>query len=130
MKGSGTVVQDSRSKAWMYLWWQNGNRRSKSLGHHKTKTSAWKAAKPLRDALEAKVQIRPEMPNVAALVESYRAEKMPKRMDTRRSYEVWLKNHVLPKWGSGTLAEVQARPWNCGWTHLRCHQEPGTSVLS
>jgi integrase len=35
---------------------------------------------------------------------------MPKRVDTRRSYEVWLKNHILPKWGVCSLVELQARP--------------------
>ena len=35
---------------------------------------------------------------------------MPKRSDTRRSYEVWLSNHILPKWGDCPLTELQARP--------------------
>jgi integrase len=47
---------------------------------------------------------------VAALVEQYRVEKMPQRKDTRRNYECWLRNHILPKWGSCALTEVQARP--------------------
>jgi len=33
-----------------------------------------------------------------------------KRTDTRRSYEVWLRNHILPKWGDCALTELQARP--------------------
>jgi hypothetical protein len=47
---------------------------------------------------------------VNMLVEQYRAEKMPKRRDTRRSYEVWIRNHILPKWGECALLDVQARP--------------------
>ncbi|HLK33140.1 MAG TPA: site-specific integrase [Terriglobales bacterium] len=35
---------------------------------------------------------------------------MPRRADTRRSYEVWLNNHVLPTWGDRSLNDVQARP--------------------
>lgn len=35
---------------------------------------------------------------------------MPKRSDTRRSYEVWVRNYILPKWGCGVLSDVQARP--------------------
>jgi integrase len=35
---------------------------------------------------------------------------MPKRSDTRRSYEVWLSNHILPKWGERALSDLQARP--------------------
>jgi integrase len=37
-------------------------------------------------------------------------EKMPTRTDTRRSYEVWLRNHILPRWGDSLLFELQARP--------------------
>jgi integrase len=44
------------------------------------------------------------------LVEQYRAEKMPKRCDTRRTYDCWLRNHIVLKWGGCALAEVQARP--------------------
>ena len=35
---------------------------------------------------------------------------MPKRTDTRRLYEVWLRNHILPRWGECSLTELQARP--------------------
>jgi integrase len=35
---------------------------------------------------------------------------MPKRTDTRRSYEVWLRNHILPRWGDCPLTDLQARP--------------------
>ena len=40
----------------------------------------------------------------------YREEKMPKRADTRRAYEVWLNNHILPTWADCSLTDVQARP--------------------
>ena len=90
MRGSGTVVHDKRINAWNFLWWQDGKRKSKSLGHHPTKASAWRAAKPLRDALETKPKINRSSITVQALAEQYRAEKMPTRIDTRRSYEVWL----------------------------------------
>ena len=49
-------------------------------------------------------------PTVSSLVEQYRREKMPKHKDTRRSYEAWLRNHILPKWGECTLSDLQARP--------------------
>ena len=34
---------------------------------------------------------------------------MRKRTDTRRSYEVWLNNHILPKWGDRLLNDLEAR---------------------
>ena len=49
-------------------------------------------------------------PTVAELVEHYRVEKMPRRSDTRRSYGVWINNHILPKWGDRSLFDIQPRP--------------------
>jgi integrase len=109
MRGSGTVVLDRRINTWNFLWWEGGKRKSKSLGHHTTKMNAWKAAKPLRDALETKPKNVTGI-NMGTLVTQYRQEKMPTRVDTRRSYDVWLHNHILPKWGDCVLTDVQARP--------------------
>jgi integrase len=47
---------------------------------------------------------------VNTLLEGYRTEKMPKRQDTRRSYEMWFKNHIIPKWGDEPLVAMKARP--------------------
>src|SRR3984893_6309306 len=35
---------------------------------------------------------------------------MPARASTRRGYETWLDNHILPRWGDCELTELQARP--------------------
>jgi hypothetical protein len=82
------------------------------VSQYPTQASAWRAAKPLRDAIENQTQVNPSnvAPTVTALVEQYRAEKMPRRNDTRRSYDVWLRNHIVPKWGEFGLSDVQARP--------------------
>jgi integrase len=50
------------------------------------------------------------VPNLLSLIEQYRLEKMPKRSDTRRAYEVWIKNYIIPKWGNYVLSDIQARP--------------------
>jgi integrase len=133
MRGSGTVVQDNRSKAWMFLWWENGKRKSKSLGQHPNRTSAWRSAKPYRDALEnqpekakplrsdlesqTKPKPKEEAPEpeesvitVSTLVEKYREEKMPRRASTRSGYNSWLDNHIVPVWGEHVISDVQARP--------------------
>ena len=39
---------------------------------------------------------------------------MPRRLSTRRSYDAWLNNHILPRWGNCLLADLQAAPWNYG----------------
>ena len=112
---SGSVVLDKRIKAWNFFFWENGKRRSKKIGtlsQYPTKASAWRAAKPMRDAIENQTQVSiiGAAPTVSMLVEQYREEKMPRRSDTRRSYDVWLRNHIIPKWGEYVLPNVQARP--------------------
>ena len=105
---TGSVVKDKRSQKWQFFWWTSGRRYSKTLGRFATKTAAWNAAQVFRAKLP---QPQPSSaPTVAALVEQYRAEKMPKRYSTRRSYNAWLRNHVVPKFGTCPLSDVQARP--------------------
>ena len=102
-------MQDKRDKVWQLYWWEDGRRRSKALGRFPTKSAAWKAAKPLRDAMETEKVSTPSI-TVSELVNHYRAEKMPTRYSTRRAYEVWLRHRLVPKWGDCLITDVQARP--------------------
>jgi len=95
------------------LWWKDGKRCSRLLGtadEHPTKASAWRAAIAFQDSLETQVEPVTRSMRLNPLVQAYRLEKMPKRVDTRRAYEVWLRNHILPRWGECHLTELQARP--------------------
>ena len=108
----GSVRLDKRRKTWNYLWYQNGQRRSKLIGtkqEYPTKGAAWSAAESLRNTIEGQRKADHGL-TVRAVVAHYREEKMPKRADTRRAYEVWLSNHILPTWGDCSLNEVKARP--------------------
>ena len=108
----GSVVLDKRIKTWNFFWWEDGKRHSKAVGSLRdlpTKAAAWKAAKPLRDAVEERGGAC-GAPSVNDLAVRYRKEKMPVRIDTRRAYEVWLSNHILPRWGRCLLSDMQARP--------------------
>jgi len=107
---TGSVVHDKRDKVWRFFWWENGKRRSKGLGRFSTKRAAWDAAKPLREELEREPVSKSPTPIVTSLVDYYRAEKMPTRKDTRRSYEMWFCNHITPRWGACALSDLQARP--------------------
>lgn len=110
---TGSVVFDKRRKTWNYLWWDEGKRRCKPLGTKcqlPTKASAWRAAKVLEDSQESEVKVVTNASTLNMLVEQYRAEKMPKRADTRRTYDAWLRNHILPRWRDCSLSELQARP--------------------
>jgi integrase len=107
---SGSVVQDKRSKVWNFYWWEHGKRRSKVLGRFPTKTAAWNAAQVLRGQLSKAPPNRNHVPTVAILVDQYRSEKMPTRLDTNRGYESWIRVHILPKWGQNPITDLQARP--------------------
>jgi integrase len=108
----GCVRFDKRRKTWNYLWYEDGKRRSKVIGtkqEYPTKGTAWNAAECLINTIEIQHKLDHTLA-VRALVADYRKEKMPKRVDTRRTYQAWLNNHILPKWGDCSLSEVQARP--------------------
>jgi integrase len=108
----GSVRFDKRRGTWNYLFYDHGKRRSKLIGtkqQYPTKAGAWKAVD-----MEVSKTINQKKPihvmTVRTLVIHYREEKMPKRVDTRRSYEVWITNYILPQWGDCCLNDVQARP--------------------
>ena len=113
---------DKRRGTWNDLWNDGATRRSKLIGtkqEYPTKAAAWEAVKTFTATLERRRAVC-DVLTVNTLVTHYREEKMPKRTDTRRSYEVWLRNHILPKWGDcssgrhagatgGTVASLLSR---------------------
>ena len=105
----GSVTFNRRFGTWVYLWWKDGKRHSRTIGTTKdfpTKEAAWQVAKGKRG--------EPPPPttagNLRTLVAQYRQERMPQRQSTRRGYNAWLDNHILPKWGSSPIPFLQARP--------------------
>jgi integrase len=107
-RAMGCVRYDKRRGTWNYLFYDHGKRRSNRIGTKKeypTKAAAWNAVAPA----ESKPQPS-SAPTVAALVAQYRVEKMPKRYSTYRAYDSWLRNHIIPKFGSCAISDVQARP--------------------
>ena len=58
-----------------------------------------------------KLQAKRNAPTVSWVVEQYQAEKMSKlRHSTQRVSELWIKKHVLPRWGEQPITELQPRP--------------------
>jgi integrase len=109
-KPKGSVVFNRTRSTWNFLWVENGSRRSRKLGtltELPTRSDALRKAEAVRRKLRL-VAGRTAV-SIKQLVEQYRAERMPMRSDTRRAYEVWLKNHILPRWGDCELSELQAR---------------------
>ena len=108
---TGSVRYDKRRKTWNYLWYDGATRRSKLIGAKQefpTKAAAWQAVASLTATIQQSTPVNPL--TVKVLVEHYRKEKMPRRKDTRRSYEVWIRHHIIPRWGECVLSDLQARP--------------------
>lgn len=109
-QNQGSLVYNKNRGTYNFLWWENGKRRSKLLGSLRefpSKAAAERAAEPLRRLLNKPLQT---VPTVQELVEQYRVEKMPQRHSTRRGYNAWFDNHILPKWGVFPVSQLQARP--------------------
>ena len=110
-KPKGSVVLNKARGTWNFLWIEAGGRKSKRLGtlaELPTKVDALRKAEAVRRDL--RLVAERAVVTVNQLVQKYRDEKMPKRIDTRRAYEVWLRNHIIPKWGESLLTDIQARP--------------------
>jgi integrase len=107
-------VLDRRSKTWNYFFWEDHRRRSKRIGTLKelpTKSAARAAAEQTRAELAKPKLVQPvvTVPTVAVLVDKYRTEKMKQRLSTRRAYDAWLNNHIIPKWGEHVITDLQPR---------------------
>jgi integrase len=108
---TGSIVFDKRRKTWNFLQWAGGKRRSKVIGtlrEFPIKSAAWRAAESMQHSPTK--QPDRTAPTFSTLISNYRAEKMTQRYSTRLAYEAWLNNHIIPRWGECSIAEVQARP--------------------
>jgi len=80
------------------LQWVGNKRRSKVIGTlQEFPTRASMSGSRITPASARETSSR-EASNGEDLVEQYRAEKMPTRLDTHRGYESWIRVHILPKW--------------------------------
>src|SRR5512142_3027230 len=95
---TGSVVFDRRRKTWNLLTWEAGKRRTQRIGtlsEYRSKTAAQRAAQSIpRTEIP---QPQPQAGTIRVLVDQYRKEKMPERASTRRGYETYLQNQILPK---------------------------------
>lgn len=107
---TGSVVLDRRRKTWNLLTWENGKRRTHRVGtltDYPNKSAAQRAAQSI--ATETP-KPQPKIPILTTLIQRYRVERMPRRTDTRRAYEVWITNHIIPKWGHCVITDLEPRP--------------------
>jgi integrase len=88
-------------------------RRSKLIGseaEYPTKAAAQKAADGLRQQILNLEKPGPSGPTVNCVYQAYRQERMPKHESTRRGYDCWFSNHILPRWGEQELPQLKPRP--------------------
>jgi excisionase family DNA binding protein len=79
-----------------------------TLSEYPSKSAARRAAQCI--PLPSPQPQQKQAMTLIGLVERYRVERMPKRSDTRRAYEVWISNHILPEWGGCEIVTLQPRP--------------------
>jgi len=109
----GSVVYDKRRRTWHLYTYENGKRHNKLVGHRRdlpNRSAARRAAAEMQQQSEPATKPEPRAPTVQELVTAYLQEKAPTRKDTRRSYQVWLRCHILPKWGDSQITDLQPRP--------------------
>lgn len=112
------AVRNIARGTWVCFPVVNGKRTSRKLGllSELTQQEADKRAEEMFRSLN--LQEKRSVPTVSSIIVQYRLEKMPTRRDTRRAYEVWLKNYIIPRWGECLLSDVQARPVELWLTSL------------
>ena len=109
----GSIVYDQRRRTWHLYTYENGKRRNKLIGHKRdlpNRSAAQRAAAAMQQPPQPAAQPEPGVPTVQELVTAYLQEKAPTRKDTRRSYQVWTRCHILPKWGNNRITDLQPRP--------------------
>ena len=111
---AGSIVYDKRRRTWHLYTYENGKRHSKLIGRKcdfPNRSAAQMAAARMQPMRSGPVT-RPVSgaPSVQELVAAYLQEKAPTRKDTRRSYEVWVRCHILPMWADKPITDLQPRP--------------------
>ena len=110
---TGSVVYDKRRRTWHLYTYENGKRHSRVIGRKcdlPNRSAALIAAAKMQPLSESATRSVTGAPTVQELVAAYLQEKAPTRKDTRRSYQVWLRCHILPKWGDKQITDLQPRP--------------------
>jgi integrase len=110
---TGSIVYDKRRRTWHLYTYENGKRHSRVIGRKcdlPNRSAALIAAAKMQPLSKSATRSVTGAPTVQELVAAYLQEKAPTRKDTRRSYQVWLRCHILPKWGDKQITDLQPRP--------------------
>lgn len=105
------AVRNQARGTWVFFPVIDGKRTTRKLGSLK-ELSQEQADRKAADVLcSLRLQAERNSPPVSLIVEQYRNESMPKlRHSTQRVTGLWLKKHILPRWGKQLITELQPRP--------------------
>lgn len=118
----GTIELKKRARGpqiWQFRWRdRTGKRLSEDIGtedEYQNRSAVEKCSK----VAYLRIKINDESTSVpvekfGVVLERYVREEMPKRFSTEHSYLAYINNHIRPKWGECSLAEVKplaVRDW-------------------
>jgi len=103
------AVRNEARSTWVCFPIIDGKRTTRKLGNLNQLTREQANAKAAQVMTSLKLKQERSIPTVSELVAQYRAERMPQRYSTRRSYECWFRKHIIPCWGDQAITDVQAR---------------------
>jgi integrase len=95
---------------WLLRWKEDGVRKQRRVGTLRNWNTRAKAEKACAGLLRQYSQPWRSAPSILNLINEYRASDMPERASTRRGYESYFKNHIIPKWGATSIAELEPDP--------------------
>jgi integrase len=105
------AVRNEARGTWVFFPVIDGNRTTRKLGGLKELTQEQADRKAIQMLCSLKLQAERKSPTVLWVVEQYQIESMRKlRHSTQRVTGLWLKKHILPRWGEQPITELQPRP--------------------
>jgi integrase len=104
------AVRNEARGTWVFFPVIDGKRTTRKLGNLNELNQQGADARALEMLRSLKLQVERNVPTVSWVVEQYRTEKMSKlRQSTQRVTGLWIKKHVLPRWGAQPITELQPR---------------------
>jgi integrase len=104
------IALSTKRGTWQLRYYENGVRKQKQLGTIRDWPNRAEAERANAHLLNLYNKPKQSVPTIADLIAKYRASDMPERASTRRGYESYFENHIIPKWGAVSIAEFKPDP--------------------
>ena len=104
------IVQYKTRGLWALRWTEDGERKTKVIGTVRQWPTRRECEQANRHLLNMYNRPAKHVPTIAELIKEYRKTDMPERASTRRGYESYFENHLIPQWGSTPINELRPDP--------------------